>query len=113
MAQTQMLRLNLQALLDVKKETVDQHGSPKSQESFIALHLAEVQAEQAPNEGCTVVVTPRSRTASDGSVRNTPRDRSAPTTPRSPNSAKLPNIDRLHSCTECGTYGRLDSPKLG
>lgn len=95
-----MKRLNLQAVLEAKKESVEKDTTLNSPTTFIPLHLMEVQLEQAPSEGTTVIVTPRGR---GGSARNTPRaappSNSTPASPRSPSM----NVDGLRTCSECGT----------
>lgn len=103
-------RLNLEALVAAKAVESLNASEAKSSPHFIPLHLKEVQEEQAPGEGETVIVTPRSRSNSFASSKNTPRADStgsltATGSPRASNSSGgAVNVDRLHTCAECGAF---------
>lgn len=101
-------RLDLAALVAAKaeKQLVDE---AKSSPNFIPLHLKEVQDEPVPAEGESVVVTPRSRSNSTASARGTPHLDSPSSfasncSPRVAASGSSANVDRLNTCSECGTF---------
>lgn len=92
-------RLDLSAVIASKNTSPSTCDSMNSPTNFISLHLAEVQCEQAPSEGTSIITTPRSRSGS----RCTPRSNlSSPRTPAG--SPKLSNVDLLNVCPECGTW---------
>lgn len=106
MASAVVTRLDLTAVLEAKRSPKESVSDAKSSPHFIPLHLTEVQHEQAPTEGESIV-TPRSRSGSVASNKNTPRadsgsDSNLSSSPRTPSTGRTSNVDRLQTCTECG-----------